>query len=254
MMIKKKILKKTNASNSESSLREDFYRLYKNNPIPEDEELINISLFMKRQDLSSLLFFNDIYKKIVNVNGSIIEFGVRWGKNLVLLTNLRGIYEPFNHTRKIIGFDTFEGFKSIDEKKDGMESKELFNGALSVSDNYEDYLCELLKYHEQESPISHIKKYEIVKGDATESIIKYIEENPQLVIAFAYFDFDIYKPTLACLNAIKGCLTKGSIVGFDQLNDKVYPGETQALKEVFGLNNIELKRQIYGAYQSYFVL
>ena len=39
-----------------------------------------------------------------------MEFGVRWGQNLITLNNLRGIYEPFNHSRKIIGFDTFEGF------------------------------------------------------------------------------------------------------------------------------------------------
>ena len=252
-MSKKQIVKKTNASITETSLRRDFYRLYKDNPIPENEELINISLFLKRQDLSSMLFFDDIYKKIINVNGSIIEFGVRWGKNLALLANLRGIYEPFNHTRKIIGFDTFKGFKSID-KKDGPKSKELFDGALSVSKKYEDYLDKILQYHEQESPISHIKKYEIVKGDATEKIQKYIEDNPQLIIAFAYFDFDIYKPTYTCLKAIKGCLTKGSIIGFDQLNDKVYPGETQALKEVFDLNNIQLKRSPYNAYQSYFIL
>lgn len=252
-MSKNNILKKTNASIIEANLREDFYRLYKDNPIPENEELINIILFLKRQDLSNLLFFNDIYKKMININGSIIEFGTRWGKNLALLTNLRGIYEPFNHSRKIIGFDTFEGFKSID-KKDGPNSKELFDGALSVSKKYEDYLDKVLQYHEQENPINHIKKYEIIKGDASKNIQKYIEDNPQLIIAFAYFDFDIYKPTYTCLKTIKGCLTKGSIVGFDQLNYKAYPGETQALKEVFDLNNIQLERSPYSAYQSYFIL
>jgi hypothetical protein len=38
--------------------------------------------------------------------------------------------------------------------------------------------------------------------------------------------------------AIKERLTKGSMVGFDQLNYKAYPGETLALKEVFGIDKI----------------
>ena len=95
-----------------------------------------------------------------------------------------------------------------------------------------------MAFQEKDNPISHIQKYELIKGDATIEIEKYIAENPQLIIAFAYFDFDIYKPTYKCLKTIKKCLTKGSVVGFDQLNDKVYPGETQALKDIFNLNDI----------------
>ena len=41
---------------------------------------------------------------------------------------LRGIYEPFNRHRKIIGFDTFTGFPSInikDGKSDLMKKGQL---------------------------------------------------------------------------------------------------------------------------------
>jgi hypothetical protein len=53
-------------------------------------------LFIKRQDLSKMLFMNDLYKKIIDVHGIIIEFRVRWGNNLALFESFRGIYEPFN--------------------------------------------------------------------------------------------------------------------------------------------------------------
>lgn len=44
-------------------------------------ELIgNLPMFIKRQDLSRLFFFKEIYEKIVNIHGMVIEFGVRWGK------------------------------------------------------------------------------------------------------------------------------------------------------------------------------
>jgi hypothetical protein len=53
---------------------------------------------------------------------------------------------------------------------------------------------------------------------------------------------------------IKPRLSKGSIVAFDELNDKDSPGETVALMEVFGLQNIRLQRYRYASRVSYFVV
>lgn len=243
---------KYNASANEKSLRKKFLKLFKNCPIPENEVLFNLGLFIKRQSLSSILFMNDIYKKIINVHGAVMEFGVRWGQNLALFESFRGIYEPFNHNRKIIGFDTFKGFPST-HVKDG-KSDIISVGAYSVTEGYEEYLKQVLDYHEQESPISHIKKYELIKGDATLEIKNYLKENPETIIALAYFDFDIYEPTKVCLEAIRGHLTKGSVIGFDQLNVHDFSGETLALKEVFGLDRYRITRSPYSSAQSYIIM
>jgi hypothetical protein len=224
--------------------------LYNDCPIPKNERLANSGLFVKRQDLTKQLFLNDIYTKILNTHGVIMEFGVRWGQNLVTLNNLRGIHEPFNYSRKIIGFDTFSGFSNVDEKDGG--HKIIKEGAFSVTENYEDYLEQVLAYHESENPLSHIKKNTIIKGNAVKTLEKYLKEQPETIIALAYFDFDIYEPTQKCLELIKPFLTKGSIIGFDELNDPQFPGETVALKEVFGLNNVRIKRSKYSGIQSYF--
>ena len=69
-----------------------------------------------------------------------------------------------------------------------------------------------------------------------------------------YFDFDIYKPTKDCLDLIASRLTKGSVIGFDELNDPDSPGETTALMETFGLRNISLKRYRYASRVSYFIV
>ena len=90
-----------------------------NSTIPHNEISQNLGLYLKRHALSRILFMDDLYKKIINVNGSIIEFGVRWGQNMALFENFRGIYEPYNYTRKIIGFDTFSGFPEV-VSKDGV--------------------------------------------------------------------------------------------------------------------------------------
>src|ERR1700722_20269565 len=71
---------------------------------------------LKRQSLSRILYYNELYRKIVEIPGVICEFGVQRGAPMAQLINFRGIYVPFNHSRKIVGFDTFEGFPYVDEK------------------------------------------------------------------------------------------------------------------------------------------
>jgi len=251
-MGKQDIKTKGYSSTNELSLRERFFKLFKESPIPDNELLSNLGLFIRRQDLSRILFMHELYKKILDVHGIVVEFGVRWGQTLALFESFRGIYEPFNHNRKIVGFDTFKGYPSIHEK-DG-KSDVVSVGTYSVTEGYEEYLKQVLDYHEQESPIPHIKKYQLIKGDAIVEIEKYLKNNPETIIALAYFDFDIYQPTKKCLEAIKGHLTKGSVIGFDELNVHDFPGETLALKEVFGLDRYRITRSVYSSIQSYIVI
>ena len=76
-----------------------FVGLFKTTPVPDDEILANLGIFLTSKNLSRLLFFYEIYKKIVHTHGIIVEFGVRWGQTLSLLSALRGIFEPFNRRR-----------------------------------------------------------------------------------------------------------------------------------------------------------
>ena len=94
---------------------------------------------MKVEALARTLYYADLYKKIVNVPGVICEFGVQWGATLVELINLRSILEPFNHSRIIFGFDTFEGFTSV-SKEDGDFSK---LGDYSSIDHYYETLSSI---------------------------------------------------------------------------------------------------------------
>jgi hypothetical protein len=245
-------IKTGQSSPEELKQRETINHLFRESQIPEYEIMRNLGLFVNRQTMSRYLFFRELYEKILNIHGVVMEFGVRWGQNLALFSNFRGIYEPYNHTRKVIGFDTFSGFPSVSDK-DGTD--EIIKvGALKVADNYEDYLDRVLAYHESESPLAHIKKYEIVKGDATKTLEKYLKDHPETIIALAYIDLDLYEPTKKCLELMKDHLTKGSIIGFDELNYPQFPGETLALKEVFGLDGYSIRRSPLAPMPSYIVI
>lgn len=240
------------ASEKEKDLRGEFFRLFKACPIPENELFFNLGLFLNRQSLSRILFMHELYQKILTVHGVVMEFGSRWGQNLALFTSFRGMHEPFNYSRKIIGFDTFEGFPSVtdnDRRSDYVDT-----GGYSVTPGYESYLQAVLTYHEQESPIGHMKKHELVTGDAPDKLREYLAKHKETIVAFAYFDFDIYEPTKECLSIISKHLTRGAVVAFDELNHPLFPGETVALQETVGISNCRLMRSPLNPTIAYFVV
>jgi len=162
-------------SSHEKEVREELVSHFRQCPIPDDEILSNLGLFINSKNLSRILFMNHLYQQIIDIPGIIVEFGVRWGQNVAAFAALRGIYDTFNRHRKIVGFDTFTGFPSISDK-DGRTSLAKIGG-LAVSDNYVDYLGKLLELHEQDNPLSHIKKNELIAGDATVEIDDYLKNH-----------------------------------------------------------------------------
>lgn len=243
---------KTHESDLELSNRGNLEAALLAAPIPEGQLVGNLGLFLDSKALSRILAMDFLYKKILEVEGVVLEFGTRWGQNVALFQTLRGIYEPFNRHRRVVGFDTFQGFPAV-QGEDGT-SEMMFKGNLSVGDGYLRFLENVLAIHEQLNPLAHIKKNFLVEGDATETYLQFIDQNPQTVLALVYFDFDLFEPTKACLKAIAERLTKGSVVAFDEVNDPDSPGETLALMEAVGLRNIALQRVRNTSRISYFVV
>jgi len=241
------------STDEEERNRADFYELFKNTPIPKDEILYSLGLFINRQSWSRILFLHELYQKIISIPGHIFEFGTRYGQTMAFYTCLRGIYEPFNWSRKIIGFDTFAGFPKEPHMKDGNDPA-TNKGAYSIEPDYEKILEKILTYHESESPISHIKKFELIKGDVTKTLDEYLNRNPQTVIALAYIDFNLYEPTKYCLERIRPHLTKGSVIAFDDFNHDTFPGETIAIREAIGLDNLSIRRVPYQPWGAYAII
>jgi hypothetical protein len=242
----------TKASPKTASNRQMMLDLFKASPIPPDELMVNLGLFMRSGALARILFLNEVYQQITHIPGIVCEFGVWWGQSLAVFENLRAAYEPYNHTRKIVGFDTFQGYVGIGKNDKG--SNIISEGVYKTPDGYEHFLDKLLTCHEDENVMSHIRKHELVKGDATKTAAKYFgEDHREQLVALAFFDMALYEPTKACLEAIKAKLVKGSIVAFDELNNAEYPGETIAATEVLGLTEFEVRRSRFLPDRAYFV-
>jgi len=238
------------STKSEVDRKEKFSRLLRTSNIPDGELMDNLGLYLTRQNLSRINFMQNIYSKIVPVHGVVMEFGVRWGQNMALFSALRGIHEPFNYNRRIIGFDTFAGFPDV-SKHDSEISKK---GDYGVVSGWKNELENILDFHESNSPIPQKNKHELVEGDASKTLPSFLDKHPETIIALAYFDFDIYKPTKDCLEAILPFVTRGTVLAFDELNCPEFPGETIAVREVLGLSRYALQRDPSNPLVSYMVI
>jgi len=232
--------------------RENLIRLFHDTPLPAEHLMVNLGLYQRSSLVAKYFYLNELYEKIIPLPGVIMEFGSWYGQTLVQFMNLRAIYEPYNYTRKVIGFDTFDGYKNISPKDGAHELVK--KGQYGVPQKYISYLADLLDYHERENSLPHIKKYELVPGDATITCKKYLKKHPETIIALAYFDMQLYKPTRACLSAIVPYLVKGSVIAMDELNAQEFPGETIAFKEVFPLAKYPIYRSKFLPDRSYMVI
>jgi Macrocin-O-methyltransferase (TylF) len=209
--------------------------------------------FISRRTLAKFLVRQEIFQKILPVNGSIVECGVLNGAGLFTYAHLSAIFEPVNHTRKVIGFDTFEGFEALSDKdlSTGISSH-LTPGGLAGSSVEELQLA--IELFDSNRPLSHIPKIELVKGDITKTAPEYLKNNPHLVVSLLYLDLDIYEPTKVAIETFLPRMPKGAIIVFDELNTQSFPGETLAVDEVLGLRNIKIERFPIDPYVSYCVL
>ena len=222
----------TNASEAQLSFRDELSELYRTSPLPNGELMTNLGLYIRASSLVKLLVLNDLYTRIKDLPGVIVEFGTWWGQNMVLFENLRAIYEPFNKTRTIIGFDTFEGYHGFTERDE--EGAVFAEGEYSVGANYQEYLEKLLAVHEGNNVLGHIRgRHSLIAGDVTDTAPRYFADHPELTVALAYFDMGLYAPTKAALDAIKPHLVAGSVLLLDEFSWSEAKGEAIAFRETF---------------------
>lgn len=198
--------------------------------------------------LARILHLDNLYKLILNVPGSICEFGVHYGASANILINLKQLYEPRNINRKFFLFDTFEGFSGANEK-DGLRVKD---GDFNLAKDYQDLLQQILTIQHQINNKPNLEDFKIISGDATSTIDEFLIDSPEVGIAMAILDMDIYAPTHHVLSKLIPRLTKGSIIVLDEFNHPDYPGETVALREVLGTHNISLQRSNFLPHAAWF--
>ena len=219
--------------------------IFRKHEYPLTDKLKNFEKFVGHMDLARFLARHAIFQKVLGVKGSIVECGVRHGGGLFAWAKLSAIFEPYGFNRRILGFDTFEGFPgtaAADRSSAGARNPHLKPGGFALPYDVHGELQELLEDHDRGRLLSQFRKVELVKGDATETIPAYLEQNRHLLVALLFLDFDLYEPTRAALEGFLPRMPKGAVLAFDELNSPDWPGETAALLERCDLRNLRLEK------------
>ncbi len=185
------------------------------------------------------------------MKGSIVECGVFRGFGLMAWANFSAVLEPANLTRRIYGFDSFEGFPAVGEQ-DRSNRRTPASGELRA-DAY-DELQRLVQIFDANRFLGHVDKVHLVRGEAEKTIPRFIEENPHVVVSLLFMDFDLYAPTRVALEQFVPRMPKGAVLAFDELDNPIWPGETKAVLDTLGLGRLELRRIGWDPYIAYAIL
>jgi|SRR5215469_1251211 len=218
-------------------------------PYSNLDRLRNFSVYAPRQDVTNFLIRYEIFKRVLGIQGSVVECGVLQGGGLMAWAQFSAILEPTNHQRRLVGFDTFQGFPTLSEPDRASESKEARAGGFAAH-SY-DHLKHCIELFDTNRFVGHVPKVELVRGDATKTIPQYVKENPQLIVSLLYLDFDIYEPTVAALKSFVPRMPKGAIIAFDELNSKDWRGESVAVLESLHLHDYKIERFPFGSFISF---
>ncbi len=242
---------KTFTTAVEREVGKSLESIFVKSPGSIETKLENFPKYVRRQHLKRFLALYELFKMVLRTKGSIVECGVFRGFSLMSWAKLSSILEPENLTRRVYGFDTFDGFPSVTEM-DRSAAGDAAAGDFQGS-SY-DELQELIQLYDQDRFLGHISKVQMIRGDATKSIPKFVAENSHLLVSLLFLDMDLYEPTKAALDHFLPRMPKGAVLAFDELDNPIWPGETTAFLEKLNINRFKVQRLEWDPYIGYVVL
>src|SRR5262245_23659085 len=151
-------------------------------------------LFATRIQITSMLSRIELFKMVMDIPGAIIECGVYKGNSLMLYLQLSLLLEPYAINRTIYGFDTFEGFRSINDVADPKDISEKIFSDVDVS-----ILQRSIDINDLIRPVHRIPRCELIQGDIVETVPNFVKSKPELCVAMLILDTDLFQPTKVAL-------------------------------------------------------
>jgi Macrocin-O-methyltransferase (TylF) len=216
--------------------------LFAESSLPLGARLQAFPRYVQWEPLARFTCLYEAYKLALPVKGAIVDGGVFWGFSFMSFLRLRTILEPRRTDRFIYGFDSFEGFPAAAEEDRAHDGDLPRAGHLNAGRQALEELQAVL-----DADASRLKPESrwgdrLIAGDALETMPRFAEENPHLVVSLLLLDFDLYEPTRVALETFLPRMPRGAVVVFDELNSPEWPGETRAADEALGLSKLRLRR------------
>jgi hypothetical protein len=193
-----------------------------------DKHVADFALYTPINSIQRFLARYELMKLIQDIPGAIIEMGVCSGNGLMSLVHCHNVLQPMYRYREFYGFDTFEGFPSVHKN----DISDIVWEKGDFANNSFDNLNNVINIHNNYYYIP--TNVRLIKGDVNETLPGFLEENKHIIVSLLFLDLDIYEPTKTALKYLLPKMVKGSIIAFDELNWKSFPGETIAALEELG--------------------
>jgi hypothetical protein len=182
--------------------------------------------YLEKTEFKYILWLYEVYKKIDNVPGHIVELGVAYGRNTIIFSHLMQMHNQ-DDVRKYIGFDTFDGYTN----------KSLLVDTHLASDAWKSISIEKVEERIQKS--GDFNSYTLIKGDLNKTLAEFLVAKPNFRAALLYIDCNAYEPALNGMNILKEFMSPGGIICIDE---KLQGGETRALIQFCKENNLKFMR------------
>ena len=222
----------------EKKQKEILEKVFTQTSLTTFELFRNFPVFTPRFNMARFLAHYEIFKKIVNLPGVIVDLGVNRGASTFSFAKFCEIFCPTDVRKVVYGFDTFEGFPTLSEEDGEQNSKDdVIKGGYFGGESIENDLKLANEAMNEDRHIKHINRIEFIKGDVINTIPKFIKKfGNGLRIALLNLDLDLYEPTKIALENFVPCMTKGGIIICDEYAIETFGGETKAVDEYFQKN------------------
>jgi hypothetical protein len=192
--------------------------------------------------IGKLLNHLEIYNKILELPGDILEFGVYKGTSLVRLLSFRNLLENEN-SRKVFGFDIYGKFPDSLELESDRQFVQRFENAGGFGISKKE-----LEYHLENKGL---RNFELIEGDILKTIPEFLANNQSRKISLLHIDVDVYEPTKVILENLWDRVVKGGIIMLDDYG--TVEGETKAVDEFFANKDIIINKPRFNYIPSYIV-
>ena len=217
------------------------------NELPNFEEAFDYenAYFLSCQPnrLSKTVAHLDAYRRILDLPGHVVECGVFKGASFSRFAMLRALFEA-QHSRRIIGFDTFGSFPETDHAGD-KKLRERFVDSAGDQSISVDQLDQVLEHKGLN------KNIELIAGDICKTVPDYLEKRPELKIALLNLDTDIYEPAVTTLEHLYPRIVPGGVLLIDDYG--TFPGETEAVDQYFSGRNVRIQKFPYAMTPAFLV-
>lgn len=203
----------------------------------------NFYLTCDNSRIGKFITHYELFKKIKDVEGAIVECGVFKGVSLLRFATFRKLIGNAK-TQPIYGFDIFGEFPETGFTED-KEMRDRFISVAGSSSVSEEELRNILQRKGLNENLT------LIAGDICRTIPAFIEENKALKISLLNIDVDIYEPAVVILQYMYPRVAKGGVILLDDYNK--FPGETKAVNDYFAGKDVSIEKLPYSNYP-YFII